>query len=63
MKMVGVQNLILQFDLDCSDEDLEGKIKEFLKEVNFVLPRMFKDQAPQLLNLDKKLNVIVEEFE
>lgn len=63
MKLVAVNNLILQFDLDCADEELEEKIKEFLKDVNFALPRLFKDQAPQLLNTDSKLNVIVENFE
>jgi hypothetical protein len=63
MKLVAVRNLILQFDLDCPDEELEAKIKEFLKDVNFALPRLFKEQAPQLLNTDKKLDVIVETFE
>lgn len=62
MKLVAVQNIILQFDLDCKDEELEQKIKEFLKDVNFALPRLFKEQAPQLLNTDKKLNIIVEDF-
>jgi len=63
MKLVAVRELILQFDLDCKDEELEGKIKQFLKDVNYTLVRMFKNEAPQLLNVDKKLSVIVEDFE
>lgn len=63
MKMIAVSNLILQFDLDCPDDKLEEKVKQFLSDVNYILPRMFREGAPQLLNLDQILNVTVEEFE
>lgn len=63
MKLVAVQNLILQFDLDCETEDLEVEIKEFIGKVNFALPRLFKEEAPQLLNVDSKLHIIVEDFD
>lgn len=63
MKMIGVKDLTLQFDIDCKDEELERKVKDFINSINFGLARLFKTEAPQLLNFSNKINIVVEEYE
>lgn len=62
-KLVTVSDLLIQFDTECLDVDLEKAVKDLLKRVNSNLAMTFREEAPQILNKNSKINISVEKIE
>jgi len=62
LKVVTVKDILLQFDLDCDDSNLELKVIEALKEFNWALVRLFPGKAPTILNKNNKISITTEDF-
>lgn len=64
MKLVNIENIVLQFDMSDNNVNNSKFLNEYIKNINLELSTLFVDSQPTIsLNKDSKIENIVLQFD